>query len=111
MNQPKLNTAITNKPSNGAMGFLSMLFLVTILLFVCVVILLGMVMWALPRGFVLSDEGFYLLNYQKGQETTFISGFGGVIRWLFRFTDVRVNMLRWLRLAVTVFGCTALAAC
>jgi len=85
-----------------------MLLLVTTLLFLCVVILLGMVMWALPRGFAVSDEGFYLLNYQKGQETTFLSGFGGIVRWLFQFTDVGVRMLRWLRLAVTILGCTAL---
>lgn len=84
--------------------------LVTFLLSVAVITLIGMVLWAAPRGFVLSDEGFYLLSYQKGQDLVGVSSFAAITRFLFGFTEIDVAFARWLRIAATILGGIALGS-
>lgn len=64
----------------------------------------GIVVWALPRGFDLTDEGFYLLNYQPAQTGWGLSRFGPLITGLFFGHAPGVLTLRILHLVAALAG-------
>ncbi len=61
--------------------------------------MLATVLWGLNKGFDVTDEGYYVLGYQPGQEIGFgASGFQQLIKGLFSWMTLDVVNLRILRL-------------
>lgn len=62
-------------------------------------IMLATVLWGLNKGFDVTDEGYYVLGYQSGQEIGFgPSGFQQLIKGLFSWMTLDVVNVRILRL-------------
>ena len=61
--------------------------------------MLATVIWGLNKGFDITDEGYYVLGYQPGQEIGFgPSGFQQLIKGLFSWMTLDVVNVRILRL-------------
>ena len=62
-------------------------------------LILATVLWGLNKGFDVTDEGYYVLGYQPGQEIGFVaSGFQQLIKGLFSWMTLDVVNVRILRL-------------
>lgn len=67
--------------------------------------LLSVVIWGLNKGFDITDEGYYLLGYQDGQEIGYSpSGFQYVIRGFFGWMDLDIINVRILRLIISLIS-------
>ena len=67
--------------------------------------LLSVVIWGLNKGFDITDEGYYLLGYQDGQEIGYSpSGFQYVIRGFFGWMALDIINVRILRLIISLIS-------
>jgi len=85
-------------------GFLGDRFSAWLGLFSAAVLLVSVV-WAIDRGFDLTDEGYYLLGYQPYQPLGMtLSNFHLIVRTILGFLTIDILGARLLRLALTLAG-------
>jgi len=61
--------------------------------------------WGINKGFDFTDEGYYILGYQQGQEIGFcVSFFHLIIRKVFAWLSLDVIDTRSIRLVLTILS-------
>lgn len=64
--------------------------------------------WSLPRGFNLTDEAFYLLNYRyPAKYESSVSTFHLMVTWVLGLTDSSLRLYRVVGLASMGLGAGA----
>lgn len=79
--------------------------LITITVWSLVAGITGMLLWALPRGFDITDEGFYLLNYRyPGEYEASFTDFHLLVAQLFGLVDKQIVTYRLIGLLGQILG-------